>query len=497
MRLRNDAVTKSKDIIFFDSLENFYQKDSETTPTIPSDWKGTLTGINVNNLIYKNISPVVYLSKVDSMNIHKHHDLNEVVNGENVWIKYDDFVTKYGIDKARAIAVDASTMIDGNKFVMSKNESISFDIYMKAPSEDKSGKTDPITYNNIYVCRTALRDDGEDITEVPQFYHQDYTKAHYRVAGDFNLRKVDETDGKTPVKGITYKLSGTSDYGTEYSEERVSNKNGDMSFESIEKGTYELHEINCSDDWQLNTEMYIVKINEKGKAVVDGLTKSEEVYIVSDKPRIHTDIVFLKYNNVSGGMVQNAKFRLSGTSDYGNEYLMYAKSNEIGRVDFENVELGTYEFAEIEAPDGYIQKKDPWKVKVDERGVAVIYDGDTEETTNKAGYYTLINEPYHSVRFVKSSTYGDNIYLEGAEFSLTGISDYGTNVDMTAVSGKAEDGGLVVFTGLEPGTYTLKETKAPAEHDIDERPYTVVVKKDGTFTISGLNKIKFGSKATN
>lgn len=67
---------------------------------------------------------------------------------------------------------------------------------------------------------------------------------------------------------------------------------------------------------------------------------------------------------------------------------------------------------------------------------------------------------------------------------------------MTAVSGKAEDGGLVVFTGLEPGIYTLKETKAPAEHDIDERPYTVVVKKDGTFTISGLNKIKFGSKAT-
>ena len=53
-----------------------------------------------------------------------------------------------------------------------------------------------------------------------------------------------------------------------------------------------------------------------------------------------------------------------------------------------------------------------------------------------------------------------------------------------------------MFTGLEPGIYTLKETKAPAEHDIDERPYTVVVKKDGTFTISGLNKIKFGSKAT-
>ena len=96
---------------------------------------------------------------------------------------------------------------------------------------------------------------------------------------------------------------------------------------------------------------------------------------------------------------------------------------------------------------------------------------------------------------MKSSTYGEGIYLEGAEFSLTGVSDYGTSIDMTATSGKADDGGLVVFEGLEPGTYILKETKAPAEHDLNKKPYTVVVNKDGTFTIDGLEKIRFGSKA--
>lgn len=194
-------------------------------------------------------------------------------------------------------------------------------------------------------------------------------------------------------------------------------------------------------------------------------------------------------------MVKGAKFRLSGTSDYGNDYLMYAESNEIGRVDFENIELGTYELTETEAPSGYIKKSDAWTVKVDERSVASIYDGDAEESKNTSGYYTLINEPYHSIRFVKSSTYGDNIYLEGAEFSLTGVSDYGTSVEKTAVSGKAEDGGLVVFDGLEPGTYILKETKAPAEHDLNEKPYTVKVNKNGTFTIEGLEKVQFGTKS--
>lgn len=495
VRLTNDAITRSKDIIFFDSVESFFQKASELAPTIPSDWKGTITGISVNNLIFKGIKPAIYLSKIDSINIQNHHDLDEVANGENVWIPYSDFVNKYGIKNAKAIAVDASKSVTGSDFILDKKQSISFDVYMKAPSEDVSGITDPIAYNNIYVSRTAISSDGEDAVGISQFFHQDYTKAHYRVTGNVYLKKVDATDMETPIKGITYKLSGTSDYGTEYAEERVSDKNGEMKYEAIEKGTYELREISCSDDWQLNTETYNVTINEKGIAVIGNLTKSGDNYIVSDKPRIHTDIVFLKYNNVTGGMVKNAKFRLSGTSDYGNDYLMYASSNEIGRVDFENVELGTYELSEIEAPSGYIQKKEPWAVKVDERGVASIYDNDKEESKNKTGYYTLINEPYHSIRFVKSSTYGDGIYLEGAEFSLTGVSDYGTSVDMTATSGKADDGGLVVFEGLEPGTYILKETKAPAEHDLNEKPYTVVVNKDGTFTIDGLEKIRFGSKA--
>lgn len=494
VRLTNDSFTQSKDIIFFDSLENFYQKEEETSPTIPSDWKGTLTGISTDNLVFKGVDPVVYLSKIDSMNIQNHHDLTEQSNGSPVWLEYQKFVDKYGLDQAKAIAVDATKCIDGSDFVLNKKESVSFDIYMRAPVEDSSDKKDSIAYNNIYVLRTALRQDEDNVIEIPQFYHQDYTTAHYRVTGDLLLKKVDSTDIETPIKGIAYRLSGTSDYGTEYSEERISDKNGGMQFLTVEKGTYELKEISCSADWQLNTEVYTVTINGKGQAVIENLKKNGNgTYIVSDEPRIHADLMFLKSNSITGGMLKNVKFRLSGTSDYGNDYLLYSTSGENGRIDFEDLELGTYELAETEVPDGIIKRKEPWKVKVDERGVATIYDGDSEVKKNKSGYYQIENEPYHSIRFVKSSTYGDGIYLEGAEFSLKGVSDYGTNVDMTATSASADDGGLVVFDGLEPGTYTLKETKAPKDHDLNEQPYTVVVKADGTFTIDGLSKIKFGS----
>ena len=133
-------------------------------------------------------------------------------------------------------------------------------------------------------------------------------------------------------------------------------------------------------------------------------------------------------------------------------------------------------------------------VRVNENGRAEIFNGNMEELKKSNDYYQVENEPYHSIRFLKSSTYGENIFLEGAEFNLAGISDYGTSVNMNATSGKPEDGGLVVFNGLEPGTYTLRETKAPAGHYLDERLYNVVLHKDGTFIIDGLKKVQFGDK---
>lgn len=493
IRLANDISTKSKNIVFFDSLENFFQDAGQTIPTIKSDWKGTLTGINVSQIVYKGAVPEIYLSKIEGLNPQDHNDLDEIsANGERVWVEYNEFEEKYGLDKATAIAVDARKCEDSSDFILNEKESISFIIYMKAPNQDTSEKQDPVACNNIFVDRTAIKEIGDETVDIPQFFHQDYTQAHYRIAGDIRLKKVDLTDPSSTVKGATYKLTGTSDYGTFYDEERISNKAGHMMFYGIEKGQYELKEVNCSDDWQLNTEIYNVIVDKEGNVSISGLNKDDNVFVLTDAPRYHADIYFQKTDCVTGGALEGAVFRLSGTSDYDNEYTLYYTSNKVGRVSFKNIELGTYELREVEVPEGYIKSKAVWTVKVNENGKATIYNGDKELKVNTDNLYQIENEPYHSIRFLKSSTYGNNIYLEGAEFKLTGISDYGTSVNMNAVSGKAEDGGLVVFNNLEPGTYTLRETKAPSGYYIDEKTYTVVVKKDGSFTIDGLEKVKFG-----
>lgn len=492
VRMTNDSSTKAKNIVFFDSLENFYQNEGQGKPTLKSDWYGALKSVDVSQIEQKGAAPVVYLSKLESMNPNEHNDLGEVLNGEPVWLELSEFEKKYGFDKAAAIAIDTSKREDGSEFLLDEKESVSFVIYMQAPSEDTSGKKDPVAYNNIFVRRTAIKEIGNEVKEISQFYHQEYTQAHYRVSGDFDFKKVDATDAESVIKGATYKLTGTSDYGTFYDEERTSNKKGKISFKEIEKGKYELMEVSCSDDWLLDKNVYTVVIDGKGNVEIAGLAVENGEYVLTDEPRYHADIVFQKINPVTNGSVEGAVFKLTGISDYDNDYTLYAKSNKVGRVSFKNIDMGTYELKEVEAPEGYIKNKTVFTVKIDENGRVSMFDGDKKLEMNNADIYEIENEPYHSVRFLKSSTYGDNIYLEGAEFNLSGISDYGTNVNMTAVSGKAEDGGLVIFDGLEPGVYTLKETKAPEGHYLDEKPYKVTLKKDGTFTIDGLEKIRFG-----
>ena len=492
VRMTNDSSTKAKNIIFFDSLENFYQNEGQSKPTLKSDWHGALKSVDVSQMKQKGAVPVVYLSKVEGMNPNEHNDLEEVINGEPVWMELSEFEKKYGLDKATAIAVDASNREDGSEFLLDEKESVSFVIYMQAPSEDNSRKQDPVAYNNIFVRRTAIKEIGNEVKEIDQFYHQEYTQAHYRISGDFDFKKVDATDYESVVRGAIYKLTGTSDYGTFYDEECTSNKKGKINFKEIEKGKYELREVSCSTDWQLDKNVYTVVVDGKGDVEISGLSVENGEYILTDEPRYHADIVFQKVNPVTNGSIEGAVFKLAGTSDYDNDYTLYAKSNKIGRISFKNIDMGTYELKEAEAPEGYIKNKTVFTVKIDENGRVSIFDGNEKLEMNSADIYEIENEPYHSVRFLKSSTYGDNVYLEGAEFNLSGISDYGTNVNMTAVSGKAEDGGLVVFDGLEPGVYTLKETKAPEGHYLDEKPYKVTLKKDGTFTIDGLEKIRFG-----
>ena len=355
IRVANNKVTRCKNLIFYDSLESYYNSSEQTTEVKVSDWKGTLTGIDVSTLRENGIQPVVYLSTVDRMNINQHHDLTEKQeDGTPVWIEYNEFLKTHKLEDVHAVAVDASKKTDGSEFILEGQKSLSFTLYMKAPESYDTDKADPAAYNNIYMQQDFLL--GEDATSagIPQFLHQDYTSLHYRVTGDIMLKKVDATDDTIPASGAPYLLRGTSDYGTTYETTKVSDRKGEFSFTEIEKGTYELLETACTNDWLLNTTVYTVKIDGNGTVTMPGQSQdANRQFLVKDAPRIHGDLHFKKIDSITENPINDVEFLLTGTSDYGNDVFQQAASegkdagkNDVGEVTFNNLELGTYKLSE-------------------------------------------------------------------------------------------------------------------------------------------------------
>lgn len=480
IRMANSGSTKSKNIVLFDSLENYVTDNGSS-----SDWHGTLNSIDVNQLKSKGADPVVYISKIENLSIDDHHDLSDA----SVWEKVTDATD---LSTAKAIAIDASKKKDGSDFILNETESLTAYLYMTAPSSTNVEGRVPMAYNNIYMNATIF---GGNDKEETHLVHQDYTQIGLKIAGSFNVKKVSENDNSQAIKNIQYRLSGVSAYGTAYDEIVTTDRNGFAIFKDIELGSYTLQEHKSTPDWLLDATTRNVVVTKTGEVLIDGVKYAENPLLLADKPRVHTDISLSKLelgnkNTKVPGMV----FKLYGTSDYGNNVVIFATSNNSGEVVFENVEKGKYIIKEIssENPDYVINKDLTINVTIDDFG-GMSFSGNDNEYYNDQKVYN--ERRFNSFRLRKIDKDNTSIWLEGAEFSLKGTSAFGTNVDIIATS---DENGVMSFENIERGTYTLKEVKAPENvtalgkkggnrnYIKDPSEYIVNIDKLGNVTIDGL-----------
>lgn len=480
IRMANSGSTKSKNIVLFDSLENYVTDNGSS-----SDWHGTLNSIDVNQLKSKGVDPVVYISKIENLSIDDHHDLSDA----SVWEKVTDATD---LSTAKAIAIDASKKKDGSSFILNETESLTAYLYMTAPSSTNVEGRVPMAYNNIYMNATIF---GGNDKEETHLVHQDYTQIGLKIAGSFNVKKVSENDNSQAIKNIQYRLSGVSAYGTAYDEIVTTDRNGFAIFKDIELGSYTLQEHKSTPDWLLDATTRNVVVTKTGEVLIDGVKYAENPLLLADKPRVHTDISLSKLelgnkNTKVPGMV----FKLYGTSDYGNNVVIFATSNNSGEVVFENVEKGKYIIKEVssENPDYVINKDLTINVTIDDFG-GMSFSGNDNEYYNDQKVYN--ERRFNSFRLRKIDKDNTSIWLEGAEFSLKGTSAFGTSVDIVATS---DENGVMSFENIERGTYTLKEVKAPENvtalgkkggnrnYIKDPSEYIVNIDKLGNVTIDGL-----------
>lgn len=489
VRFATDDHSKASKLIAFDSLEN-YEVVSGKDAGKTSEWRGIFQSVDTHQLERLGIAPKVYYSTVSGLVIDEaHKDLSDT----SVWTRSDSFAGD--LSSVKAIAVDMRTAKDGTPYEMPVNTGAQFTVYMRAPHGIDSNEITPRAFNNIYLNNNTINVET-DSESGERIIHQDYTEITLKIVADLELLKVSSEDHNVVVPGIKFNLSGTSDYGTKVNETLYTDETGKITRRNLERGTYTLKETETNSDFFLNDTVFTVTVDKNGDLTINDSTEVKP-YVIKNPPRVHGDLEFLKKGNIDGttdtAPLTGAEFKLEGVSNYGNSVLKYGTSQNGGVVTITDIEWGTYKLTETKTADGYIISTEEYSVVCDKYGIVTLYrikDGSPVEVKpTENGYSVILNEPLHNFRLVKYDPL-NNALLSGAEFTLKGTSDYGTPVDKTETSGASgSEEGIVFFKGLEPGHYTLQETKAPERYQLDDTLRTVTISPEGEVTVTGLTKM--------
>ncbi|MGN0399720.1 MAG: SpaA isopeptide-forming pilin-related protein [Blautia sp.] len=223
------------------------------------------------------------------------------------------------------------------------------------------------------------------------------------------------------------------------------------------------------------------------------ITGSADFYVPEIRGLLY-DVEFKKVDD-RGAALGGAEFRLSGTySLTGQEIQQTATSAEDGIVKFRNLPWGTYQVEETKAPEGYIKSEETYPVTLcyTTNPELLVQDhnsshkADQEEDIKNMLFNTIgtngeiINKPELEVcnwQIIKKSSSDTHPVLQGAEFELR--SDTKTYKGVSDSNGVIQWEGISDSKEIESGTYTLKETKAPAGYALSTEEWEVVIAYKG------------------
>lgn len=293
LRYANSFLTRSKDMILFDSLETYGTEGLVGSDIVEHepDWKGTLQGVDVSQLKLIGIDPVIYVSETDALDLDDpdNHDIENTA----IWQTMDEYILSHDdLTSVKAVAIDARKDMEGNDFILDRGQSIMAVLFMKAPGDSSAdGTRIPETFNNVYFQNTTIdRFDNEQTFYV----HHDYTTVKMVVRADVGVDKYSSEDATVKIRGVQFRIEGTSDYGTEVSVIETTDKNGRLTFTDIEKGTYILQEYQATPDWLEDHTEHTLVIDNSAKVWIDGVEYTDSAFGVENSPRVHADIKIVK-----------------------------------------------------------------------------------------------------------------------------------------------------------------------------------------------------------
>ena len=258
--------------------------------------------------------------------------------------------------------------------------------------------------------------------------------------GEVTIQKSVSPTTAAALSGFKFTLSGVSLNGTSISLTATTDADGKATISNIPYGTYTLKEVNVPSNATVSPTEQAVTIDADNETLSYSFVNTYS----EDKGQITVQKVVTPS---AAAALSGFTFSLTGTSEWGTTVSMTANTDASGKASFENVPYGTYTLKETNVPSSAT-------VSPAERTVTVSKDKVSETYT----FTNTYDEPKGSVTVKKSVVPATAAPLSGFTFKLSGTSNYGTEVDMTATT---DDDGNCSFADVPYGTYTLTETNIP------------------------------------
>ena len=383
-----------------------------------------------------------------------------------VSIQENDVEQSFEIKNIRIKGNLKISKIDGNNNPLKGAEFTVYDLSDKEVQKvetDENGiaKFDDLVYGNYYYIETKapegylLKNDKHDFTINENGITLKETIVNERILGNIKAFKIDE-DNKF-LANAEFTLFDSQGNKVQ---SLVSNENGEVTFENIPYGDYEVKETKAPEGYNLSEEVLKVSVNGEETGLV-----YEAGTITNTK--IKADIKINKLDQ-DGNKVVAAEFTLYNDDD--DEVIGTTATNEDGIALFEDIVYGNYYIKETKTPEGYVGTDEKIQVSVKENNS--VYSYEIENTRIKG-----------TVEIKKVDENGN--LLKGAEFTL--YNKEGKEISKSI----SDENGIVRFEAVDYGKYILKETKAPEGYIKDDTGVEVVIDSSKTqvFTFKNV-KIK-------
>ncbi len=311
--------------------------------------------------------------------------------------------------------------------------------------------------------------------------------------------------GKTPLKGAVFKLSGGSlpNAGVELKD------NGDGTYTlsddkyKLQLNTeYTLTEVTPPAGHTATTTSWKVNVSAEGKVTINDAVpgieiKDNTITYTIENEFTKRPLLVEKYNKDSGKTLDGAKFTLKQYDDKWTNDGKVVGDDLIGNdaKSFASLAPGYYSLEETKVPTGYKKDDTVFKFQIDSAGKLLDANGKeitaNSKPTTDGFYLTSDNKivliKYNELRDFDFSILKKNSQsnkpLADTEFSLATKED--SNTILATL--KTNDEGTGQFLdasgnhyGVRPGTYVIKETKAPEGFVLLEGIFEVTINADGT-----------------